>query len=406
MTGQNRPTQNRPGHVGPVHIGQIACWQGVAAGLIAAIGRDPLVLLGAGLLATAVLAVTAVRVDGRWAYEWIGLAGRYSYRRRRWPATPDPAHGRSLDLANGRTAGTATGAGSGAEPGILAAVSPGARIGELDLDTSIAIGVVTHEAGLTAVLEVESTVDGSVTLPSPLALLPMAEAGESPITAQALIEVVPAPVDTTLGTDVEQSYRSLHPTPPPARRHGWIALQATRTADGAGTGGQELGTVLTSAIRRTRRRLEKAGFTTRVLDRDELADTLDELGADRPDPTNGAPPSGAMAEEWAHWRTPTCAQTTLAVVNWPDPSIGSAAFERLADAAGVPTVLALGIRRADQGVDVQAALRLTSATRHDVDRAVHEVRACAAATGLRLRRLDGEQAHGVAATLPLGGFLR
>ncbi|MFB9322191.1 type VII secretion protein EccE [Cryptosporangium minutisporangium] len=344
-------------------------------------------------MAAAVLAVTATRVQGRWTYEWIGLVTRYSVRRRRWSAAPGP------------------------DPAILTAVSPGARIGQiepdaragrLDADAEEPIGVVTHEAGLTAVLAIEPTTDRSVPLPAPLALLPMAEAGESPITAQALVEVVPAPLGTLAGTSVEQSYRGLHGRPPPARRHGWIALQAVRVPDRSDSDVQELGTALTSALRRTRRRLTKAGLATRVLDRNELADTIDELGSDQPDAEYGAAPSGAMAEEWAHWRTPSSAQATLSVVGWPDLSdpVAASAFDRLPDAAGVPTVLALGVRRADRGVEVQAVIRLTAATRADVDRAVASVRASAASAGLRLRRLDGEQVHGLAATLPLGVFLR
>ncbi|WP_240746724.1 type VII secretion protein EccE [Cryptosporangium phraense] len=335
------------------------------------------------------LALTAIRVRGRWTYEWLGLAARYSSRRRRWNARSDQG------------------------PALLSSVAPGARVGRLELDADETIGVLTHEAGLTAVLEVDPDIDGllgdgSTPLPSPLSLLPMGEAGELPITAQAIVEVVPAPVDALAGTAVDLAYRDLFGTPPPARRQGWIAIQAVRTLDGPPTDVKELSAALTSALRRTQRRLAKAGFAAHVLDPEELAATIDELSFDRPDPDTGAPPNGAMAEEWAHWRTPTSAQTTLSVFGWPDLSDPDAAlaFDRLADASGVPTALSLGIRRTDRGVEVEAVVRVAAASRRDVDQAVSALLAQAGTDRLRLRRLNGEQANGLAATLPLGGFLR
>ncbi|EXG79259.1 type VII secretion protein EccE [Cryptosporangium arvum] len=304
-------------------------------------------------LAALVIALTAVRFRGRWAYEWLGLVTRYSLRRRRWQRTNAP------------------------EPLILTAVAPGARIGQIDLPDhpSRTAGVVTHEGGLTAVLEIRPEVDAPVPLPSLLALLPMAEVGEPPITAQTVVETVPLP-DASI----------------PARRHGWVALQAVRTNERAGPDVDELRAALTGAIRRTQRRLGKSGFATHVLEPDELAGTIDELGYD-PD---------AIGEEWAHWLTPACASVTLSVAGGNDLSM----IDRLPEVAGVPTVLALGIRRAGGGVEVEASIRLVAADRSEVDRATQAVIAAATALGLRLRRMDGEHVRGVASTLPLGAFLR
>jgi type VII secretion protein EccE len=169
----------------------------------------------------------------------------------------------------------------------------------------------------------------------------------------------------------------------------------------------ELTAALSTALRRTQRRLAKAGFTARVLTRAELTETLDELRLDDTEPGTEPPSSDALAEEWEHWRTPTSAQATLAVVGWPEPSSPAAAlaFDRLASAAGVPTALSLGIRRTDRGVEVEAVVRVSAASRRAVDQAVAQVESAAVADGLQLRRLDGEHVHGVAATLPLGAFL-
>ncbi|GAA0263831.1 type VII secretion protein EccE [Cryptosporangium japonicum] len=278
---------------------------------------------------------------------------------------------------------------------VLTAVSPGARIGEIDLPNCTG-GVIAHEGGLTAVLEIEPELDTPAPLPPLLALLPMAEVGEPPITAQIVVETVPVS-DSAI----------------PARRHGWVALQAVRTNDRSGSDVDELRAALTGAIRRTQRRLGKSGFSSRVLGAQELAGTIEELGYD----------GEAIVEEWAHWRTPACVAVTLSVVASGDLSV----IDRLPEVAGVPTVLALGIRRVGRGananatagaantsiesgdqsgVEVEASVRLVAATQRDADRAASAVNAAGAAWGLRLRRMDGEHVHGVASTLPLGAFLR
>jgi hypothetical protein len=67
--------------------------------------------------------------------------------------------------------------------------------------------------------------------------------------------------------------------------------------------------------------------------------------------------------------------------------------------------LAIAARRQDGELEVEAAIRLCCPSPAALADAGHALVREAAECGADLARLDGEQLHGLAATLPFGGFL-
>ncbi|HEV2088087.1 MAG TPA: type VII secretion protein EccE, partial [Cryptosporangiaceae bacterium] len=389
------PTRPQPRRksatIGKVHVGQIVCWELAVALIAAVIGRPASVVIPVAITAAFVLGITTVRVDQRWVYQWIGLYLRYLGRRRRWRLAPDGCRGSTL----------------------LGSVARGASTEVFDLDGT-AVALICHAGGITAILEplpIESglIVDSGRPLPAPTALLPTGEEGEPPIAAQVVVHTAPAPALQADTNAAGTSYRYLGRGLVPAQRRCLIALQALRTADGHSD--DELRAALASAVRRLQRRLRKDGMRVRVLDRADALTAL--LALARLDvPPSGpdvapAPSFDEIHERWSHWSTGREVQTAFRLSEWPDLAdpVGREFIDRMAGVSSLATTVALSARRHGEEVEVEAVVRLTLPRVSAVEPASDQVAAAAQLCGARLERLDGEQVFGVAASLPLGGFL-
>ncbi len=374
-------SRRRPATVGGVHLGQIFCWEVAVAAVVASLGRPLWVLATSATLAATLLVVTTVRVRHRWLYQWIGVRLRYGFRTR------------SHDLHYGEDRATS----------LLGAVSGGAAVSSLEVDGQ-PMGIIDHAGGVTAVLEPATTDAGlvsehSAALPSPVSLLPFAEAGDPVVTAQLVLHCTPAPMLGSEASAPGASYQKLTGGRVPAQRRAWIALQVMRTADGYSE--DELRQSLTSAVRRLRRRLDKDGTPVRVLDRAEAADVLLKLTH-----TDAAPDGAELRERWRSWDAAGMAQACFRIRRWPDLA-GAAGRDLLGRLSMVPsraTTIALATRRAGTDIEAELVIKVAAVGGRELATVTDALTDAAAACGASLDRLDGEHVHGVAGSLPFGGF--
>jgi len=383
--------RHRRGGLGAVHVGQICLWEAAVAALVAVIGRPLTVLVPVVVAATLIVLITAVRVRRRWLYQWLGLRLRYLVRRR--SHLLDPSRSPALVL--------------------LDAVAPGAILRTIEVEGD-PVGVIEHAGGVTAILEPMPVERGLIVekptpLPSPVSLLPLAEADDPTVSTQVLLQVTPAPPLADPTEAPAESYRQLLAGSVPAQRRAWIALQVQRTVDAYSDA--ELQQALTGAVRRMRRRLGKDGRPVRVLDQDEVIVALTTL-AHLDDEPVGGPLTGRsdqIRENWRGWRAGAVPQTCFRVASWPDGDRlerdGRLLLDRLSTVSTLGTTCAVATRRAGDHLEVEAAIRIAAPTAASLERAAVQLETEAKAVGAQLRRLDGEQSLGAAASLPLGGFL-
>jgi type VII secretion protein EccE len=385
----DRPTPSRQA-VEPVRnrrrlpIGQIVCVESAIAGVIASIGRPLPVLIGVSVVAVLVLVLAATKWRQRWLYQWIGVYARYIVRDR----------SRSGDPADRPRA-------------LLDAVAGGATLGSVEVDDD-EIGIIEHAGGITALLEPVPTESGLVTeraakLPSPASLLPVGEPGDPVVSAQLVVESVPAPLPGSESSAPGTSYHQLTAGRVPAARRAWIAIQVLRTVDGHSDA--ELRHTLSSAVRRLAKRFRKDGTPLRALDPNEAGSVLVTLA--HLDAVGAGPGAATVRESWRSWSAGPFPQACFRIRRWPSPGTPNSnqLVERLLAAPSNGTVVALAARRAARGIEIEAVVRVLAADDAHLIALSDRISSEAAACGAQVERLDGEQVYGVAASLPLGGFL-
>ncbi|WP_244162489.1 type VII secretion protein EccE, partial [Amycolatopsis regifaucium] len=342
----------RAGRFGGIGVPQIVCWQLVLVALVLVAGR-PWPLAAAVITAAVVtVALTAVRVRGRWLYEWLGSASGYLTR------------DRDRDLRNTGEAGRA----------LLRLLSPEAAgtTGEIGDET---VFMVSRADGITAVLQPKTAVRERP-MPSPETLLPPGEQ-----TSDAAAQVI-----QHIGAD-----RSRPP-------RGWVALQALRTVDVHRDA--DVRQALGNTVRRVRRQLRRDGLPVRALAENEVLGALASLAH----VTAGR---ARIREEWRFWHSGPIRQATFRIEGWASlsPVLAAQLSRRLLAAApGAAVTLAVTARRgaAEAEPRVSATIRVAAAGARAVDHAARDLDLAARRAGLALDRLDGRHARGVAATLPIG----
>ena len=301
------------------------------------------------------------RRHGRWLSAWLGDALRYGTRPRGPREPVDPA-------------------------ALLRFARPSAVLADLPV-------TVEDAEGLVAVLDLDDPAgllaDAGPRLPAPTRLVPLAEPHppDVRVTVQVLVSVV-QPGGPGLAS---ASYRQLTEGGVPARQRALLAVRLSRV-DG-GWPGEELRGALSGTVRRLTRRLARDGYPCRQLDADGARAALAELA-----PLESA--GGTVREAWSGldvggWRQ-TCLRATGAH-RLPDGALGRL-VPRLLSAPGVG--LATVALSASDGA-AELVVRLAGWSPDRLALAVAEARQQAATTGLDLRRMDGGQAGGLAATLPL-----
>jgi type VII secretion protein EccE len=386
----------KPSTAWVVHAGQIVALQLAVIGVLVGLQRPLTFMIPLLIGAVILFALTVPRHDGRWAYQWLGIWLRYVLRRRHR---------------------TMTAGGSIGE--LLRPFLRGIVLDTIEVDDAEKM-LLTQAGGLTML--VEATPEGSsmfvesgVTVPPPTALLPPGEEGGAPISAQVVVQTTPAPGAYRADGVVAHSYQALGQGMIPAHRRSWIALQALRTPGDSGTDDADLRASLLNAVARLQRRLRRSGIRATVLDGTQLtADLVALSGAETVPRADGAP-AVQLNERWKSWSAGSHAQVVYRLLEWPDlgTHAGREFFDRLATLSSVMTTVGLSARRvvrppgksAEQNdLELEAVLRLTVPA-DQVQRLRTQLDALARRHGVRLQRMNGEQAFGVAASLPLGGFV-
>ncbi|MEV6523338.1 type VII secretion protein EccE [Longispora sp. NPDC051575] len=406
-----------PGMIFGVPAVHLLAWQLAAAAVLAAVASRNLVLIAvAGTAAVLTLLLTVVRVQRRWLYRWLGTWLRYVLRDR--VAQPAP-------YVDPRAA-------------LLEHLSPATLVTSVEIDGQ-GVGIIEHAAGVTALLELGPidaglVAESPVKLPSPAALLPPTDPNAPPLTLQLLIQAAPAPALTVGNSPVANSYRQLTEGRIPAVRRAWLAIRLGR--EGATHSDADLRQALGSAARRLVRRLRQDDVLARALDRDEA---LTAVGVLAHLPATNAPVRGSATvgsvgvasvgaaspgpigqETWNAWWSGETAQTTIKLRRWADPRTdgGSRLLSVALASPGLATTVSLAARRVDvrpadlpagsdaELVAVELGVRLAAPSTALLDAGSTALAANLRAIGATVDRLGGEQAAGLAATLPLGGFLQ
>jgi len=369
---------------GGLRTGQLVAVEAAAVAVLAVHRQPPALLVPVAVVALVVVLLALVRRDGRWGYEWADLWLRHRAGRSRHVLAADAEPAARAD-------------------GVLDAVVSGGWLDQLDLD-GVPAALWTHAGGLTVAIEVSSVdplpfLATRQELPPVTSLLPAADEGGSRFTVQVLEQTLLPPAG---GQDpAALSHQELTGGTVPALRRCWVALQVVRSP--ADEDAQALRTDLSNATRRVLRRLRRAGLRAVPLGPDDaVAGLLGLVGA-----RSTARPE--IVDGWRTWGAGdrSCTSFVLQLPAGADAAEALADVRSRASAAGVSTTVALAARRVDEtGLDLQVTVRAVLAGSADLDVVTRALADPAGAAGATLRRLDGEQAAGVAATLPLGGFLR
>jgi type VII secretion protein EccE len=321
-------------------------------GVVLAVRQPVPVLVAVSVGAAVVLALTGVRVGGRWLYELPPLVVAFLSRTRR-----------GVLPTSGGVAGTSL--------ALLETLLPGATVRTVETARG-PVMAISHRGGMTAHL-MPDTVEALSRLPMPDVLLPAA-------------------ADHAFGVQLVFHAGTHADTP----RRLWVAVHAARTVETPADA--ELSLALRNALRRVRRALDRAGVPVRPLAETQALSAIAGLAH----VTGGRT---AVRESWKHWCTGPVSQATFRLAGWErlsDAQARGLVDGMLAGVAGVALTITLGARTERR---VHAVLRLAAANDAAVDVAARQLSGWLAASGIRLRRLDGRQAAGVAASLPLGVFL-
>ncbi|RKN48693.1 type VII secretion protein EccE [Micromonospora endolithica] len=353
-----------------VRAGQVVAAQVAVAVPVAAVGRGALSMAVALAVVLVTLPLAWGRLRGRWLFEWLGAGLGYLTRRRALPAD----------------------AGSAA---LLGLVAPDAVVRPVELAGGSA-AVLDDATGMVAVLELGDPADllgdGARPLPLPAALLPAAGPDGPPVRVQLLLTGAPAPAVEATGA-VATSYRQLTDGRLPGRERAVLAVRVLRVD---GTTADDLRRALSGTLRRIIRRLGPVG--ARPLGERAALRVLGELAHHD---------QRAALESWQAVRTGDLLQTTFRLQHWPEPEAeGSRRLvSRLLALPATATTVSLDAG-SHPGADPASAptrltVRVAARTPAELAAAAGALRRVVSGAGGEVRRLDGEQLTGLAATLPL-----
>ncbi|GAA3583453.1 hypothetical protein GCM10022222_80280 [Amycolatopsis ultiminotia] len=335
-----------------IELPQVVCWQLSVVTVLATLDRPWPVLTAASAAAVILLALTTIRVRGKWLYELAGLGCRFLLRRRRH------------DLPDSTAKATA----------LIGLLLPGSTVRPLETAQGTT-AAISHAHGLTALLAPDRPVDPR-TFPSPAALLPPSN-------------------DEDPGFAVQVAFHAGTRPDSPARM--WLAAGAIRSADVPGD--DELELALRNALRRIRRALGRAGMPAGPPAEDSVSAALTALSH-----VSGG--RNELREDWRFWRTGPVSQSCFTLEGWAalaEPTAAALTVRLLTPVAGVAVSLTLAART---GGERSAVLRLAATTEAAVDATAARLTQLLVPAGIRLSRHDGGHFPAVAASLPIGGFPR
>lgn len=352
---------------GRIRAGQVVVLQLAVVIAVVALGQAmPAMLIGlavAALLAT----LAGARVRDRWLIEWIGTAVAYAFRRRTRPAD----------------------VGSAA---LLDRLDPGAMLRPAELADAPA-AVLDDATGLVALLEItdpsELIGDEARSLPPPATLLSAGTPHGPPIRVQLLLSRTTAPAVALGGAAIATSYRQLTEGRLGGHERAVLAVRVLRV-DGASPA--ELRHALAGTMRRIVRRLRP--LSGRPLGKPAALAALAELAHHE---------AGPVRETWSALHGRHLLQASFHLDRWPDPRSagGRQLVSRLlaVPATAVTVALAAGPRPGTARSEL--AVRLAATAPAELAAATRTVRRTVDEAGGEVRRLDGDQLGGLAATVPL-----
>jgi type VII secretion protein EccE len=384
MSGANLPgarqslpkVRTRPvrrGRIFGIRTGQLVGTQVAAVAVLIGASNGTIALAAAVALAILLLAFSWLRMRGRWAFEWLGTAIRYSGRRHVMPIDSPTA--------------------------VLQFAAPGARVEHADLGGDQA-AVIVDGQGMAAVLELGDPtgllVEDLPALPAPRSLLPAAAAEHPPVRIQLLLTGAPAPAVRSGSGTPATSYRQL--TDGRLLGHS-RALLAVRVLRAEGWTEEDLRGALSGLVRKMPRRLGEV--PARPLGEAATVRVISELAHD-----DGVRPA---TESWAGLRIGGLSQATFRLDRWPDLRIETArrmVSRMLALPAAATTVTLTAGPHPETGDDdapVDLVVRVAGHDAAGLSMATQVLRKVLASERAHARRLDGEHHDGLVATLPLGG---
>lgn len=344
-----RPASRRFGGLG---VRQVICWQLVLVALVLVLGSGSpwpvAAVVTAGVVA---VALTAVRLRGRWLYEWLASASKYVLR------------DRDRDLRGAGETGQA----------LLRMLSPEA-VGVTGDAGGDPVFMLSRAEGITTVLQPKSA---GKAMSAPGALLPAPQEQALDFAAQVIHHA---------GSDRNRPPRV------------WVALQALRTVDVHRD--TDVRQALGNVVRRVRRQLHRDGLPVRALTENELLSALASLAHVRAG-------RARIREEWRFWHSGPISQATFRLDGWAElsPAMAAQLSHRLLAAAPWATVtLAVTAHRTAGKTEprIDATIRVAAPGPPAVEHAVRELSEPARARGITMERLDGRHTSGLAATLPIG----
>lgn len=404
---------------GPVPLACVVVVEVGFAGAVALVATDRRLLpVAGGVLAAAVL-LGLLRWRDRWLVRWLGLALRFRVRPRVRDAAPaaDPdtdPRTRALRVLVGDVAVAHRPDHDGRGVGLVG--RRGAWTAVLAPDTA---AVPDGRALLAATCARAGPRD---TFPLAAVAGELSDRGVVLDAVSALWHCRPGGAELPADAPATAAYREvLGPLPCLARRDAWLVvrLDPARCPEAvAERGGGTVGAhrALLGAVARLRRVLDDHGVPVRPLGPDEVLRAATDaavLGA------VAARPDGLrMVEQWGAVVVGAVGHTTYGVTGWPS---GAGTLDALTGTGATATTLAITLEPGPGGtgdgtggtggtdgtdgtgdVGLRGAVRLTARTPDELDRCGRELRELATGLGVRLDPLDGQQAAGLAATLPLG----
>jgi type VII secretion protein EccE len=362
----------------------------VAAVALAAVAGNLPVL--AVVSATALVLVLSVfgRADGRWIYEWVITRSRL--RRRR------AASSRLKALAATQPAAVA-----------LASLSPRLTIRTV-ADRGRSIGVGQDGDGWFAAVALATWDDVWGQRDVRLELERLVRLLDETVMPVSSVQVLTYQTVTPSGfvdeSAVARSYRELLAAEGcPVEQAVWLSVRlspadAAEAAATRGGGLEGVDRALAATVGRIEKILASAGITNQALDADGLREAMSfcsGLESMPPTSANGHLPR----ERWTTWSAGGLTHACFTVTHWasePSPEL----VRQLGQVPAFAVAVAMILRPYGEQAGLLGIVRVTAP--HDKLRgAARQLNRVAGRLGLRLRRLDGEQAPGVYATMPTGG---
>ncbi|MFF4331268.1 type VII secretion protein EccE [Streptomyces sp. NPDC001591] len=395
-----------PGRFGPFRLQQLVLLQLAAAVLLVAWVVEPLLLVPAGVAASALVLLALVRRRQRSLPERIGGALALRARRRGAASASVPP---------------------GTEPGLapLVEAEPALRTSACGGRDRRPVGLVGDGTFLTAVVQVdmEATALRPERTARPLPLSAVRDVlevdGIRLESAQLVQHTQPAPAPHLPAQSMAaRNYAPLQAqTGAPAVRLTWIALkldpelcpEAVAARGGGLVGAQRC---VVRVADQLASRLTGAGFRATVLTEQELTGALATSSCANPMAITQAGRSGSTGRRTEEtprtWRCDDRRHTTYWVARWPRLGGAGAALPQLValltSLPALATNFSLTMAPAGrQGVSLTGHVRVTGRSDEELVAARQELERMARGVGAGLVRLDREQVPGLLASLPLGG---